>query len=77
MLADRTAASAGLPPPRACKQRSWDLQLADRGENWELMPSLSKRMRVRHHLQQVELKLCEFTTVEVKDPSAAVAVALT
>ena len=28
MLADRTAASAGLPPPRACKQRSWDLQLA-------------------------------------------------
>ena len=27
MLADRTAASAGLPPPRACKQRSWDLQL--------------------------------------------------
>ena len=34
-------------------------------------------MRVRHHLQQVELKLCEFTTVEVKDPSAAVAVALT
>ena len=29
MLADRTAASAGLPPPRACKQRSWDLHLAD------------------------------------------------
>ena len=28
MLADRTAASAGLPPPRACKQRSWDLHLA-------------------------------------------------
>ena len=27
MLADRTAASAGLPPPRACKQRSCDLQL--------------------------------------------------
>ena len=27
MLADRTAASVGLPPPRACKQRSWDLQL--------------------------------------------------
>ena len=27
MLADRTTASAGLPPPRACKQRSWDLHL--------------------------------------------------
>ena len=29
MLADRTAASVGLPPPRACKQRSWDLHLED------------------------------------------------
>ena len=27
MLADRTAASAGLSPPHACKQPSWELQL--------------------------------------------------
>ena len=34
MLAGHTAVSAGLSPPHACKQRSWELQLvlsAERG----------------------------------------------
>ena len=30
MLADRTAASAGLSPPHACKQPSWELHLVSR-----------------------------------------------
>ena len=41
MLADRTAASAGLPPPRACKQRSWDLHLAY-GANYERLRALKQ-----------------------------------
>ena len=44
MLADRTAASAGLPPPRACKQRSWDLQLGDLGDLW-IHPGVSDEQR--------------------------------
>ena len=31
MLADRTAASAGLSPPHACKQRPWELHLVGSG----------------------------------------------
>ena len=31
MLADHTAVSAGLSPPHACKQRSWEEQLGDLG----------------------------------------------
>ena len=34
MLADRNGGIGGLPPPRACKQRSWDLQLARENPRW-------------------------------------------
>ena len=68
MLADRTAASAGLPPPRVCKQRSWDLHLEPlisvalaiglrQGEalglRWKDVDLTKRHVRVQHTLQRV------------------------